>query len=141
MGLWFAPFTLRDLRREREVGLAAHLGITFSGVGDDWLAATRPVGERSHQPYGLLHGGASRALAESGGSGAASRCVDPARRRCELIEINGNHVRGVATGLVTATARALHVGARSHVWQVEIRDPETRLVCVARLTFAVVARA
>jgi 1,4-dihydroxy-2-naphthoyl-CoA hydrolase len=141
MSIWFAPLALEDLRRTFQVGLAAALGIEFSAFGDDWLAATMPVDERSHQPMGLLHGGASFALAETVGGGAATLCVDRARFRCVAQEINGNHVRGVSAGRVTATARPYHIGARSHVWQVEIRDPAARLVCVARLTLAVVAAA
>ena len=139
MSIWFAPFSLAELRRTREVGLAQRLGIEFTAFGDDWLAATMPVDHRSHQPMGLLHGGASFTLAETVAGGAADLCVDRARFRCVGQEINGNHVRGVAAGLVTATARPHHIGARSHVWQVEIRDPATRLVCIARLTLAVVA--
>jgi uncharacterized protein (TIGR00369 family) len=137
MSLWFAPFTLPELAREHEVGLARHLGIRFCGIGDDWLAATMPVAPPTHQPYGLLHGGASFALAGTVAGAAAERCVDRAQKRCVLDEINGNHLRGIADGLVTGTARALHVGARSQVWQVEILDPAARRICVTRLTFGV----
>ena len=139
MGIWFAPFTLEDLHRTLEVGLAARLGIVFTGFGDDWLAASMPVESRTHQPMGLLHGGVSLALAATVGSGAANLCVDRARYRCARQEINGNHVRAVTAGLVTATARPHHLGARSHIWQIAIRDPAERLVCIARLTIAVVA--
>jgi 1,4-dihydroxy-2-naphthoyl-CoA hydrolase len=139
MAIWFAPFTLPDLNGTLAAGLAAHLGIEFTGCGDDWLAAAMPVDRRTRQPMGLLHGGASLALAATVGGGAANLCVDRAHYRCRVQEINGNHVRGVSTGRVTATARPLHVGARSHVWQVEIRDSAARLVCVSRLTLAVVA--
>jgi uncharacterized protein (TIGR00369 family) len=139
MSIWFAPFTIEQLHGTLEVGLAAHLGVEFTAAGDDWLAATMPVDARTHQPMGLLHGGASLALAETVGSCAANLCVDRQRVRCLGQEINGNHIRAVATGLVTATARPLHLGGRSHVWAVEIRDPAARLVCVSRLTLAVLA--
>ncbi len=139
MSIWFAPFTLEDLNRTRIVGLAAELGIAFTAVGDDWLAASMPVDARTHQPMGLLHGGASLALAETVGLAAGQLCVDGARFRCTGQEINGNHLRGARLGPVTATARPAHRGGRSQVWQVEIRDPAEQLVCIARLTIAVVA--
>lgn len=139
MAVWFAPFTVEDLNRSAVVGLAAHLDIRFTGVGEDWLAASMPVDARTHQPYGLLHGGASLSLAETVGSVAASLCLDPARFRCVGQEINGNHVRGVTSGRVTGTARPWHVGGRSHVWHIEIRDEAEQLVCVSRLTVAVIA--
>jgi uncharacterized protein (TIGR00369 family) len=98
-----------------------------------------PVNAHTHQPMGVLHGGASVALAETVGSTAANLCVDPAREVCLGQEINANHLRPVSAGWVTATARPLHRGGRSHVWQIEIRDEHERLVCVSRLTMAVVA--
>jgi 1,4-dihydroxy-2-naphthoyl-CoA hydrolase len=141
MAIWYAPFSLEELNRTRVVGLAARLGIAFADSGEDWLAATMPVDKRTHQPMGLLHGGASLALADTVGGAAGSLCVDRERFRCVIQEINCNHVRGVRDGLVMATARPHHLGARSQVWQVEIRDPEARLVCIARLTLAVVPAA
>ena len=139
MGIWYAPFALEDLNRTKVVGLAAQLGMQFTAFGDDWLAATMPVDERTRQPLGLLHGGASLALAETVGSAAGSLCIDRARFSCRGQEINGNHVRAIRAGLVTATTRPHHLGARSQVWQIEIRDPAARLVCIARLTMAVVS--
>jgi len=139
MSIWHAPFTIEDLNRSRVTGLAAHLGMRFSACGDDWLAATMPVDARTRQPFGLLHGGASLALAETVGGVAGGLCVDRARFGCRGQEINGNHVRAATAGLVTATARPHHLGARSQVWQIEIRDPAARLVCISRLTLAVVA--
>ena len=141
MSIWFAPFTLEEVNRTRVVGLAAQLGMAFTDFGDDWLAATMPVDARTHQPMGLLHGGASLALAETVGSVAGNLCVDRARFRCVGQEVNGNHLRGATRGLVTGTARPHHLGARSQVWQIEIRDPAARLVCISRLTLAVVAAA
>ena len=99
-----------------------------------------PVNERTHQPFGLLHGGASVALAETVGSVASMLCVDPERYMCVGQEINANHLRGMSSGTVTATARPFHLGARSHVWHIEIRDESERLVCVSRLTMAIVER-
>ena len=137
MSIWFAPFSLEELNRTRRVGLAAQLGLQFSACGDDWLAATMPVDERTQQPMRLLHGGASLALAGTVGGVAGELCVDRAAFRCRGQEINGNHLRGASSGSVTATARPVHLGARSQVWAIEIRDPTAHLVCVSRLTLAV----
>ncbi len=115
------------------------LGIVFTGIGEDWLRATMPVDARTHQPYGLLHGGASVLLAETLGSSAGGLCAPDG---CGVvgIEINANHLRGVRSGLVTGTARPLHVGRSTQVWEIRIEDEAGRPVCVSRLTLAVVAR-
>ena len=115
------------------------LGIVFTEVGHDFLRATMPVDERTRQPYGLLHGGASVLLAETLGSSAAMQCVG-ADEACVGIEINANHLRGVREGLVTGTARPLHVGGRTQVWEIRIEDERHRLVCISRITLAVIAR-
>ena len=120
--------------------LAAHLGIRVTEIGPDYLRATMPVNSHTHQPMGILHGGASVALAETVGSLAATLCVDTEKSMCVGQEINANHLRSVASGLVTATARPFHIGARSQVWGVEIRDENEKLVCVSRITMAVVER-
>ena len=115
------------------------LGIVFTEVGDDHLSATMPVDARTVQPYGLLHGGASVLLAETLGSSAGGLC---APEGCGVvgIEINANHLRGVRSGLVTGTARPLHVGRSTQVWEIRIEDEAERPVCVSRLTLAVVPR-
>ena len=118
--------------------MVSHLGIVFTEIGDDYLRATMPVDSRTVQPMRMLHGGASAALAETLGSVGATLCVDASRHACVGLEINANHIRAVRSGLVTGTARPLHMGRRTHVWQIEIHDEEARLVCVARLTLAVV---
>lgn len=115
------------------------LGIVFSEIGPDFLRATMPVDARTHQPYGLLHGGASVLLAETLGSSAGNLCV-PEGRACVGIEINANHLRGVREGIVTGTARALHVGGRTQVWEIRIEDDQGQLACISRLTLAVIAR-
>jgi len=115
------------------------LGIVFSQIGPDYLRATMPVDRRTHQPYGLLHGGASVLLAETLGSSAGNLCV-PEGRACVGIEINANHLRAVRDGHVTGTARALHVGGRTHVWEVRIEDDHGQLACISRITLAVIAR-
>lgn len=115
------------------------LGIAFTALGEDWVSATMPVDARTHQPYGLLHGGASVALAETLGSTAGGLCVEEGEGVVG-IEINANHVRGVRAGVVTGTARPLHVGRSTHVWEIRIVDGEDQLVCISRLTLAVVRR-
>ncbi len=115
------------------------LDIVFTELGDDFLRATMPVDARTRQPYGLLHGGASVLLAETVGSSAGMLCVGEGQGVVG-IEINANHLRGVSEGLVTATARALHVGRQTQVWEIRVEDERGRLVCVSRLTLAVIAR-
>ena len=139
MAIWSGNPTIEDVRgRSGAGGLAMHLGIEFTELGEDYLRGTMPVDSRVHQPMGVLHGGASVALAETLGSVAAFLVVDRAKYRCLGQEINANHLRPVTEGLVTGTARPFHIGARSHVWGIEIRDPRERLVCVSRLTIAVI---
>ncbi|MFC3551909.1 hotdog fold thioesterase [Lysobacter cavernae] len=116
------------------------LGIVFTELGPDYLRATMPVDARTRQPYGLLHGGASVLLAETLGSSAGNLCVGEGEV-CVGVEINANHLRAARDGVVTGTARALHVGARTQVWEIRIEDERGRLVCVSRLTLAVVAHA
>ncbi|MEI8279743.1 MAG: hotdog fold thioesterase [Bacteroidota bacterium] len=113
------------------------LNIKFIGIGDNYLKATMPVNDNSRQTYGLLHGGASAALAETVGSIASSLCIDLEKKMCVGIEINCNHVRGKKEGIITATAEPLYIGATSHVWDIKIRDEREKLICVSRLTVAV----
>lgn len=138
MGIWFANPTVEDAIGSQKGLLSDHLGIVFTELGPDYLRGTMPVGPRTRQPLGYLHGGASVAFAETLGSVAANFAVDRERFRCLGQEINANHLRPVTDGLVTGTARPFHLGARSHVWSIEIRDPGERLVCVSRLTIAVI---
>jgi len=118
--------------------LIAHLGIEFIDAGEDWLRATMPVDVRTRQPYGLLHGGASVVLAETLGSTAGNLCVDPTRQICVGLEINANHLRAVRGGTVIGTARALHVGRTTQVWEITIENELGKPVCISRLTLAVV---
>lgn len=139
MSIWRNAATLEELQERARNTLVEHLGMRFTEIGPDYLRVTMPVNAHTHQPMGVLHGGASVALAETVGSTAANLCVDTAREVCLGQEINANHLRPISQGEVTATARPLHRGSRSHVWQVEIRDERERLVCVSRITMAVVA--
>ncbi|HET7126277.1 MAG TPA: hotdog fold thioesterase [Lysobacter sp.] len=114
------------------------LGIVFTELGADYLRGTMPVDARTRQPYGLLHGGASVLLAETLGSTAGGLCVEE-DQGVVGIEINANHLAGVREGLVTGTARPLHVGRSTQVWEIRIEDGRGRLACVSRLTLAVIA--
>ena len=140
MAIWRIETTPEVLRERARNTLAEHLGIRVTEIGPDYLRATMPVNPHTHQPMGILHGGASVALAESVGSVAANLCVDIEKYVCVGQEINANHLRPVSSGLVIGTARPFHIGGRSHVWGIEIRDQQDKLVCVSRLTMAVVER-
>lgn len=132
--------TVADLNQLSKGTMAEVLDITFTEIGDNYLKASMPVDNRTRQPYGLLHGGASAALAETIGSVASSLCIDTEKQICVGIEINCNHIRGKKDGLVTATAEALHIGSTTHVWDIKIRDEREKLVCVSRLTVAILKK-
>src|SRR5688500_13373680 len=117
-----------------------HLGIIVTELGENYLTATMPVDHRTHQPMGLLHGGASAVLIESLGSIGSSLMVDLSQNAIVGIEINANHIRGVKSGLVTGRAELVHGGKTTHVWQVNITDENQKLVCTGRLTVLVVAK-
>ena len=133
-----APVSIDELNRLSRGSLIEHLGIVFTAAGEDWLQATMPVDPRTRQPYGLLHGGASVVLAETLGSSAGNLCLDTGTQMAVGLEINANHLRAVREGTVTGTARALHVGRSTQVWEIRIEDERGRAVCVSRLTLAVV---
>lgn len=137
--VWFREYTLEQLEPLSRNNMVEHLGIRLTEIGSDFLQGTMPVDHRTHQPAGLLHGGASAALAETLGSFAANLCVDPSQKTAVGQEISASYLRSVRHGLVTGTARPLHLGRSSQVWQIEIVDERDRLVCVSRLTVAVVA--
>jgi 1,4-dihydroxy-2-naphthoyl-CoA hydrolase len=134
--IWQRDFTLDSLNATSSQTLVEHLGIVYSAFGDDFLQATMPVESRTHQPMGMLHGGASVVLAETLGSIAGNLCV-PRTHSCVGLDINANHLRPKREGLVTGTARPVHLGATTQVWQIDIQDERQRLVCSSRLTLAV----
>ncbi len=138
--IWQRPVTVDGINNWGRVNMMEHLDITFTEVGDDYLKATMPVDHRTMQPLGMLHGGASVVLAETLGSTAASMCIDIEKQYCVGIEINANHLRGVRQGRVTGTARPVHVGRKTQVWQVDIHDDQGRLAAVSRLTLAILDR-
>lgn len=138
MSIWFKNFTLEEINRLSRNTLLEHLDIRFEEIGPDYLTASMPVDHRTVQPMGLLHGGASAALAESLGSVAATLCVDSSQYACVGMEINANHLKPVREGRVSGITKPLHIGKNTQVWEIRISDEKKRLVCVSRLTLAVV---
>jgi 1,4-dihydroxy-2-naphthoyl-CoA hydrolase len=134
MSIWHHPFTLEELDRQSRGCMVEHLDIRFSEIGPDYLRATMPADHRTYQPFGLLHGGASVTL----GSVGANCCVDADRFYCVGQEINANHLRAVRSGRVTGTARPVHLGNRSQVWEIRIEDEQRKLACISRLTLSVI---
>jgi 1,4-dihydroxy-2-naphthoyl-CoA hydrolase len=120
--------------------MSEHLGIEFTEVGAQTLKGRMPVDNRTRQPYGLLHGGASCVLAETLGSVASALVIDPQKFICVGLEINANHIRGVKEGYVTGIASPLHIGSSTHVWDIKIYDEREKLVCVSRLTVAILEK-
>ncbi|HTP09250.1 MAG TPA: hotdog fold thioesterase [Anaerolineae bacterium] len=140
MSIWYTYPTLEALQQRAAGTMIAHLGIEYLEVGDDFLRARMPVDARTVQPFGILHGGASMALAETLGSTAANWCVDFAEKMCVGLDINANHVRAARSGYVIGTSRPVHLGSSTHVWEIRIENEQAQLICLARLTMAVLKR-
>jgi len=141
MSIWFKKdVSIADFEHWQKDTLSEHLEIKFTEVGNNFLKASMPVDHRTKQPYGLLHGGASVALAETLGSIASALVIDRKQFICVGMEINANHVRGVRTGTVTGTCTPLHLGATTHVWDIRIHDENKKLICVSRLTVAILKK-
>ena len=141
MPIWRDSVPLELLQQRSQNTLVSHLGIEFLEVGDDYLKARMPVDARTHQPARMLHGGASVALAETLASWAATFVVDREKNHCVGLEINANHVRAIGSGWVIGAARPLHLGRSTQIWEVRITDESDRLVCISRVTMAVLATA
>jgi 1,4-dihydroxy-2-naphthoyl-CoA hydrolase len=140
MSIWRQRPTVDALNAMTQNTLMQQIDLRFTEVGDDYLVATLPVDARTQQPAGLLHGGATAALSETLGSAAANCCLDARAEYAVGLEINANHLRSVRRGKVTGTARPVHIGRRTQVWETRIEDDAGKLVCVSRLTLAVVPR-
>lgn len=139
MSIWHqADIDMGALTAMGAASLPGHIGIEFVERGDDWLKARMPVDRRTHQPYGRLHGGASVALAETVASMAASLTVDPAQSAVVGMEINANHIRPVRDGFVYGVAKAEALGRTTQVWTIRITDEADKLVCLSRITMAVI---
>ena len=141
MRIWFKDdISLEQLNLLNKNNLGEHLGIVFTELGDNYIKATMPVDHRTQQPYGLLHGGASVALAETIGSVASAMVIDTDKNICVGLDINANHVRGVRSGFVTGIAKPVHIGSSTHVWEIKIYDEQEKLVCISRLTVSILAK-
>ena len=137
--IWHRRPTLAELNSVKNT-MIDYLGIEMIELGDDFIKARMPVDHRTHQPMGLLHGGASVALAETLGSTGAMFCVDLAKFNVVGLEINANHIRSVRDGWVIGTARPLHRGRTTQLWEIRITDAADKLVCISRLTMAVLEK-
>jgi 1,4-dihydroxy-2-naphthoyl-CoA hydrolase len=138
--IWFSQFSPEKLNNTPKNHLGGLLDIQFTEVGEDFLTATMPVDDRTHQPAGILHGGASVVLAETLGSIASSMCIDPARFQAVGLEVNANHLRPVRNGRVTGICKPLHKGAKTHVWEIKIYDDKGKMNCISRITVAIIPK-
>ena len=139
--IWFdKTLTVEKLKPLGVNTMATYIGIEWVEVGENFIKAKMPVDQRTNQPYGLLHGGASCVLAETLGSIASAMAIDHSKFYCVGIEINANHIRGVREGYVTGVVLPLHLGSTTHVWDIKIYDEKEKLVCVSRLTVAILMR-
>jgi 1,4-dihydroxy-2-naphthoyl-CoA hydrolase len=137
MGIFHERTTIETLNGLSKNTMAERIGIEFTAIGNDYLEAKMPVDARTHQPFGMLHGGASVALAETMGSVAATCCVDVTKQFCVGLEINANHIRSVREGYVKGIAKALHIGKKTQVWEIRIINDKEELICISRITLAV----
>ena len=141
MSIWFnKSLSLPEVIPLGEDTMGNYLGMEWVSIGDDYIKMRMPVDNRTKQPYGLLHGGASCALAETIGSIASHYVIDSERFICVGLEINANHVRSAKEGFVTGTCTPLHIGASTHVWDIKIHDDAGKLICISRLTVAILKK-
>lgn len=138
--MWFKDFSLDQINGRPRNHIGALLDIQFTAFGDDYIEGTMPVDERTHQPAGILHGGASVVLAETLGSIASYLCIDPEKYIAVGLEVNANHLRPVKSGLVTGICKALHIGAKTHIWEIKIYTDKGKMSCVSRLTVAILPK-
>lgn len=129
--------TVDSLNKWSANTMAEQLGIEFLTIGEDYLEARMPVDHRTHQPMGLLHGGASVALAETLGSVAATMCIDGTKQFCVGLEVNANHIKSVRNGFVKGISKPIHIGKKTQVWEIRVSTAEGDLVCISRITMAV----
>lgn len=137
--IWKMPVSVEEINHRCRNTLVDHLGIEFVEIGDEHLTARMPVDQRTNQPMGVVHGGATAALAETVASAAANYCID-ASKMCVGLDLNINHIRGVSGGFVTATAKPLHLGKTTQVWEIKIVNEAKQLISAARLTIAILAK-
>jgi 1,4-dihydroxy-2-naphthoyl-CoA hydrolase len=137
MGIFKTIMSVDDLNKWSVNTMAEQLGIRFTEVGENSLTASMPVDQRTHQPLGLLHGGASVALAETLGSVAASMTLDQTKQFCVGLDINANHIKGVRDGVVFGKTIPVHIGKKTQVWEIRITTTTNELVCISRITMAI----
>lgn len=141
MSIWFHKnITLGDIDTLGKNTMSDHLGLKWVEIGDDYLKLSMPVNDHTRQPYGFLHGGASCVLAETIGSVASALVIDTDKFYCVGLEINANHLRSISEGLVIATCVPLHLGRSTHVWDIRIHSEDKKMICVSRLTVAVIPK-
>ena len=138
--IWSREYTVEELN-SRPIGhIGALIGIEFTEIGEDFISARMPVDERTFQPYGILHGGASVVLAESLGSVASNMIVDSEKQIGVGLEVNANHLRAVKSGFVTGICKPIHIGGKTHVWDIKLYDDRGKMSCISRLTVAIIAK-
>ncbi|GHN03237.1 thioesterase [Cytophagales bacterium WSM2-2] len=137
MSVFNSGVSLEMLNKMSANTMLEHLGIQFTEIGSDSIEARMPVDHRTHQPFGILHGGASVALAETLGSVAAMCCLDPALQLCVGLDINANHIKSVRDGFVIGRVSPVHIGKKTHVWEIRITTEKKELVCISRITMAI----
>lgn len=137
--IWTIPVTVEEINHRCRNTLCDHLGIEFIEIGDNHMTARMPVDRRTNQPMGIVHGGATAALAETVASAAANYCVEKGKV-CVGLDLNINHIRSVSSGYVIGTARPLHLGKSTQVWEIKIENQAKQLVSAARLTIAIIAK-
>lgn len=138
MSIWKSNPTAEELNISSKNTMAGHLGIEILELGDDYIKGIMPVDHHTIQPYGLLHGGASVTLAETLGSIGGGLCTDLSEKTVVGVEINANHIKSARSGYVTGIARPLHIGGKTQVWEIKIENEQNQLVCISRLTLAVI---
>ena len=140
MPIWFEPGSVKEVNERAQVGIARVIGLEITEFGEDYIAGRMPVDERTRQPFGILHGGASVVLAETLASVGCSRTLDRSKYRAVGLEIHANHLAAAKDGWVTAVARPVHLGRTTQVWDIRITNAEGKLSCISRCTMAIIER-
>jgi 1,4-dihydroxy-2-naphthoyl-CoA hydrolase len=138
--IWSRGYTIEELNDRPKAHIGALLGIEFMEIGEDFISARMPVDERTHQPYGILHGGASVVLAETIGSVASGMVITSDKMMGVGLEINANHLRPVRSGFVTGICTPIHIGGKTHVWDIKIYNDRGKMNCISRLTVAIIPK-
>ena len=138
MSIWFKEYVLSDIQSTLKNNMCETIGIEIVELTPNSIIGKMPIDHRTVQPMGILHGGASVALAESLGSIASNLIIDPEKSICVGLDINANHLRPASSGYVYAEATPIHIGKKTHVWSIEIKNETGKLVCISRLTMAII---